>query len=348
MQHRVVADRQAVGLENRYSVQIGIHQHIVGDRHVLVIHRGATAVAHRFVAQEDALGIDAGTDVENIALDRDIRAGAGRAGGEELDHVGVIGRGRRSAEVMDIVAFDHHALDTGEVQTVGPQAAQFVFSDGDAIRLHDRDAFPEPGNRIVLDDNAGIAAHRNAVAGAIAILEGRHSLGIGPVKGRVADRDVVAVGKAERSRIGRIPRLERVIKSDPVKGQVGRAIHIGRREHRRIGGAGRFDRHIRGKGDVKTGSTAQIQITIIATLQQDGLTAAGGGQRAVKLGQIGNSECCRHELLQYSKRIVAGAMPRIRAKIDRDCGFLVWKIWRQYGKLRQSLAFLLHKTLNQG
>ena len=238
MQHRVVADRQAVGFTDGDAVQPGIHQHVIGDHHILVIHPGSRAAPHRFVAHEDPLGRGPGPDVENIAPYRDIRARAGRAAGKELDHVGVIERSRCLAEIMDIIFLDHDAADIREPHAIGPQIAQFVSGNQDLVRPGDRHAFPEPRNRIVLDDDAGIGPHDKAEARTIAVIRSRQAAGVIAVKGRIADRDVIAVGKNERSGGNPVPGLEGIIEADPVKGQVGRTDHIGRRKHRRIGSAG--------------------------------------------------------------------------------------------------------------
>ena len=89
---------------------------VVVDGDVLVPHAGTgLAQIGHFIAHEDALGPAAVAHIQHVVGDVDVGRGHLGAGSPELDHVGVIARAVRGAEIMDLVAGDADILHCREV-----------------------------------------------------------------------------------------------------------------------------------------------------------------------------------------------------------------------------------------
>ncbi len=150
MQHRIVLDRQADRFSDGNAVSMGVMDDVVFDQHILIEHllTGAIGIDH-LIAHEDGLCPVARTAVEYVAPNDDVRGRACGAVGPELDHVPV--KVGDAMEVVQIIAFDKHVIDGGEVKPVASHIINLVAGDHEAVNLLEYGA-AQPGMKGVALD----------------------------------------------------------------------------------------------------------------------------------------------------------------------------------------------------
>jgi len=124
MQHRVVVNVQVDGFTDRDAMKMAVHHDIVRDGDIAVIHAGPGA--GQFVAHEDRLRPVSVARIQQVVLDHDIGRGRRGSGGPELDHVGMIQRGRGGAKIVEMVVVDDKAVDLHEIHAIGPDIVHVI------------------------------------------------------------------------------------------------------------------------------------------------------------------------------------------------------------------------------
>ena len=286
MQQRILPDHQTGGFAHGDAMQMAVGDHIVLNGDVAVEHLGTRqALIDPLVAHEDRLGPGSFADVQHIAADHDIGGGLRGARSPELDHVGMVARCRRAAEIMDLVAFDQGPLHLGKIHPVRAHGMQIIAGDADTIAAGDHQAAMEIEDLVAVNLHILGAVDRKPDAAAKTVVSGGHAAGDIAVESGVADGDVLATRNAEGGGVERGAGHGFVIADHAVQRQVRHAVQSEAAEAGRVQRVGRGDGDIRGEGDVEARFRAERQIAIISCRQLDRLAARGLGQGGVKSGQ---------------------------------------------------------------
>ena len=184
MQHGIVPDGQPVCFTDRDAMGMAIHNDIVLDQNVLIIHLlPSLACVYQFVAHENRLGVCAVADIQPVVADDDVGAGRIGASGPELDHVPVIGRIQRAEEVVDVVVFDHQTRDLGKIHAVHPNGMQIVALHHEVTAFRDDHPTVKIENLVVFDRHVRRSTDREADRIAIAVIDFRNAAGHIPIEG---------------------------------------------------------------------------------------------------------------------------------------------------------------------